>query len=141
MLLSHIGAKYDRGAFFSVKKNMLVGVKALNAGVAVAGFNAFSVQVDESQRLRRVVQEKLLFMGELAGKGVEARLEEVISVGAESLPVVLVPISVGGQVAAIIGASDEKGRLSGGVFELQRVAAMAELTFEMICIRKKLKTI
>jgi hypothetical protein len=44
-------------------------------------------------------------------------------------------------VAAVLCVNDGKGRLAGGIFDLQRIAAMAELAFEMIRIRKKIKSV
>jgi hypothetical protein len=140
VLLSYLDGRYLRGAFFSVKDNYIVGVKASSGGVMIDGFQGRSVPVDQALRLHRVVQEKILFIGDLAAEGPEASLLTLLR-GGDTASVVLVPISVRGRVAALIGASDHKAKLAAGVLELQRVAAMAELTFEMVCIRKKIKTI
>jgi hypothetical protein len=140
VLLCYLDGRYQRGSFFTIKQNHLVGVKAVSGGAAVEGFHGFSVPVEEALRLHRVVQEKILFIGDLAAEGPEARLLAAMR-GGESKSVVLVPISVGGRVAALIGAGDQKAKLAAGVLELQRVGAMVELTFEMVCIRKKIKTL
>lgn len=85
-----------------------------------------------------MVQENGFFLGEL--DGADAALVRAMG-GEAPAPVLVAPISMGGRVAALICASDRRGRLGGGVFELQRVAVMAELGFEMLSSRKRLKSV
>jgi hypothetical protein len=137
-LLAYVGGEFDRGGFLTLKQGVVRGVQATGAGADHDFFPAFTMQAEELPPLNKVVQERKPFLGELKGEGAEGKLLEALGVKGPS-PALLMPLSVKGQVAAVICANDLHGRLAGGVFELQRVTAMAELTFEMICIRKRIK--
>lgn len=137
-LLGYLGGEFDRGAFLSVQQGMVLGVKAVVAGETVDGFAGFSCPLAGGSPLGKLVQDGRLFLGALSSEGPEGRLLQVLG-GAAPAPGVLVPVSLDGQVAAVICVSDQHGRLAGGVFELQRVAAMAGLTFEMIRLRKRIR--
>jgi len=138
-LLAYLGGEFDRCGFFSLKGGTALGVQALGKGTEVEGFPGHAISVQDAKLLNRVVQERHLFLGELEAGGADAQLVESMG-GDTPAPAVVVPLSVGGKVAAVICANDEKGRLAGGVFQLQQVAAMGELAFEMLCIRKRLRS-
>jgi len=138
-LLSYLAGEFDRGAFLRLKQGTALGVQAIGAGTPVEGFPGFAAAIEETRQLKRVVREKRLFLGEMAAEGADADLIRAMG-GTVPAPALLVPLSLGGQVAAVICANDRSGRLGGGVFDLQRVAVMAELSFEMLSLRKKIMT-
>jgi hypothetical protein len=137
-LLAYLGGEFDRGAFLSVRRGSVLGVRAVSAGAAVDGFAGFAAAVDDSELLAGVVGERRFYLGELGCDAAEGRLVEAMGATAPC-PGLLLPLAVDGLVAALVCAIDQKGRLAGGVFELQKVGAMAELTFEMICTRKRIR--
>jgi len=136
-VLWYLGGEFDRAAFLRLKNDMALGVQAVAVGNEVDGFAGYGIPLDQAGQLRSVVQEKRLFLGEVPGEGGTAQLMRVMG-SSPPAPALVVPVAVGGQVAGMICVNDHKGRLSGGVFELQRVVAMAELAFEMLRIRKRI---
>ncbi|HBG07563.1 MAG TPA: general secretion pathway protein GspE [Geobacter sp.] len=137
-VLWYLGGEFDRAALLRLKCGSAVGVQAVAAGDEVDGFVGYAMALDEAQQIKRVVQERELFLGEFAAGGAVGGLMRAMG-GSAPAPALVVPVAVGGQVAAVICVNDLKGRLAGGVFELQRVAAMAELAFEMLRIRKRIR--
>ncbi|MBU5611701.1 GspE/PulE/PilB domain-containing protein [Geomonas azotofigens] len=135
-LLCYVAGEFDRGALVKLKNDNLVGVQAVAAGVPVPGFCGCALSLREAPQLQRVVRERNVFLGEVSA-GAEGAL--LRAMGGE-LPgaALLVPLTLGGQVAGVICAHDSHGRLGGGAFELQRVAVMAELSLEMITLRKRI---
>ena len=138
-ILCYLGGEFDRGAFLRLKHGMVLGVQAVGAGAPMEKFSVFAAAIENTRQIKRVVLEKRLFLGEMAAEGAEG--EMIRAMGGEApAPALLVPISPGGEVAAIICANDHRGRLGGGAFELQRVAVMAELSLEMLSLRKRIMT-
>lgn len=136
-LVGYLAGEFDRGAFLRVKGESVCGVQAVEDGMLVPEFAAYSADLGAADELRRAVQHKEIFLGEVRAERPEGALVEAMG-GNVPAPVLMVPVSLGGQVAAVICASDLRGRLGGGVFDLQRVAVMAELTFEMLSLRKRI---
>jgi hypothetical protein len=137
-LLGHLGGEFDRAAFLGVQPGVVLGVKAVVAGEPVDGFAGFSCLLEGGSPLGRLVEERQLFLGELPADGPEGGLVKALG-GEAPTPGLVVPLSVDGQLAAVVCVVDEHGRLAGGVFELRRVIAMAELTFVMIRLRKRIR--
>ncbi|WP_224983861.1 GspE/PulE/PilB domain-containing protein [Geomonas agri] len=135
-LLCYVAGEFDRGALVRLKNGQLVGVQAVAAGEPVPGFSGCALSLEQASQLRRVVQERGMFLGEVSS-GAEGELLQAMG-GELPAPALLVPLTLGGQVAAVICAHDSHGRLGGGAFELQRVAVMAELSLEMIALRRRL---
>jgi hypothetical protein len=136
-VLAYLRGEFERGAFLGLKRQPPAGVQVIGLateGGAIAG-GAFPL--DDARQLKRVVLERRLFVGELACEGGDARLLQSMG-GDASAAAIMVPLAVAGQVVAVLCVKDSKGRLAAGVFELQRVAAMAELALEMLCIRKRI---
>jgi hypothetical protein len=139
-LLEYLGGEFDRCAFFSLKKGTALGVQAVGSAAEVAGFAGCAIPVAETEQLRRVVQENRFFIGELSSTGADRRLMGAMGGLAAQVPALLMPVTMGGKVAAVICVNDLKGRLAGGVFELQRAVAMAQLAFEMLCLKKRIRS-
>lgn len=139
-LLLYLGGEFDRAAFLRLKCGSALGVQAVNDGNEVHGFSRFAVGLDEVPQLQRVAQERRLYVGEFPAEAAVGELMQAMG-GSAPAPALVVPVAVGGQVAGVICVNDQNGRLSGGVFELQRVAAMAELAFEMLRIRKRIRAV
>lgn len=136
-VLWYLGGEFDRAAFLRLRDGAAVGVQAIDQGREVCAFPGYGVALDQAYPLKGVVREKRLFMGEFGAEGALGELMEVMG-GSAPAPALVVPVAVAGQVAGLICVNDHRGRLSGGVFELQRVVAMAELAFEMLRIRKRI---
>ena len=139
-LLLYLSGEFDRAAFLRLKCGSALGVQAVSDGNEVHGFSRYAVGLDEVPQLQRVVQERHLYVGEFAAEAAVGELMQAMG-GSAPAPALVVPVAVGGQVAGVICVNDQNGRLSGGVFELQRVAAMAELAFEMLRIRKRIRAV
>lgn len=136
-LLSYLAGEFDRGAFLRLKGGVAHGVQAVGDGVPLQEFTGYRAEVAGTRELRRVVEERRVFLGEMGEEDCDVAL--VAAMGARPpAAALMVPVSLGGQVAAVICANDHHGRLGGGVFDLQRVAVMAELTFEMLSLRKRI---
>jgi hypothetical protein len=140
ILLSYLSWEFDRAAFLRLRCGSAHGVQAVSDGDEVPGFSKYAVGIDEVPQLQRVVQEKHIYVGEFPAQAAAGELMQAMG-GNAPAPALVVPVAVGGQVAAVICVNDQNGRLSGGVFELQRVAAMAELAFEMLQIRKRIRAV
>ena len=138
-LVSYLAGEFDRGGFLRLRGGTAHGVYAVGDGAPVQGFAGYAAQVAQTRRLKRVVEEKRLFLGEITGGDADAALLRAMG-GKVPAPALLVPVSLKGEVAGVICANDQRGRLGGGVFELQRVAVMAELSFEMLSLRKRIMT-
>lgn len=138
-LLGYLAGEFDRGGIVRFVGEDAVGVQAVEWGVPVDGFGGYAAPLHESALLRRVLDEKRLYLGLVAGEGGEGGLIAAMG-GKVPGAALLVPVCLGGQVAALICASDQRGRLGGGAFELQRVAVMAELSFEMLALKKRILT-
>lgn len=138
-LLSYLAGEFDRGGFLRLRGGTAHGVHAVGDGMPVQGFAGYTAQVSQTRQLRRVVLEKRLFLGEMAADDADAALLRAMGAKVPA-PALLVPVSLKGEVAGVICANDQRGRLGGGVFELQRVAVMAELSFEMLSLRKRIMT-
>lgn len=138
-LLDYLGGEFDRGGILRLKNGALTGVQAVAGWGTVPGFARYAAPLSEGSRLQRVVREQGFFLGEV-GDGADAELLRAMG-GEVPAPVLLVPVALAGQVAALICASDRRGRLGGGAFDLQRVAVMAELSFEILSSRKRLKSV
>ncbi|GFO62103.1 general secretion pathway protein GspE [Geomonas paludis] len=138
-LLCYVAGEFDRGALVRLKNGQLVGVQAVAAGEPVPGFSGCALSLEEAPKLQRVVRERDMFLGEVSA-GAEGALLQAMG-GELPAPALMVPLTLGGQVAAVICAHDSHGRLGGGAFELQRVAVMAELSLEMIALRRRLVSV
>ena len=139
-LLRYLGWKFDRAGFWQMKGGTVLGVQAVDAGSQVEGFHGYAIALDDAQQLRRVVQEGNPFLGELTEQGADGRLVEAMGGGVPA-PALVLPLGVGGKVAAVLCVSDTSGRLAAGAPELQRVVAMTELSFEMLCLRKRIRSV
>ncbi|HBA87831.1 MAG TPA: general secretion pathway protein GspE [Geobacter sp.] len=138
-VLSYLAGEFDRGGFLRLKSGAAKGVQAVADGMPVREFGSYAASIDDAPRLKRVVEEKRLYLGEMESEGPEGNLIRAMG-GKAPGPALLVPVSLGGEVTAVICAHDRRGRLGGGVFELQRVAVMAELSFEILSLRKRIMT-
>lgn len=138
-LLAYLAEEFDRGAFLGLRREGHSGLQAVGVTSCPGGFAGGAISLQDARQLKRVVQERCIFIGELPSTGGDGQLMKGIG-GREREPALLLPITVAGQVVAILCASDLQGRLAAGVFELQRVAAMAELALEMLCIRKRIRS-
>jgi hypothetical protein len=136
-VLAYLRGEFERGAFLGLKRQPPAGVQVIGLATEGGGIAGGAFPLDEARQLKKVVLERRLFVGELAGEGGDARLLQSMG-GDASAAAVMLPLAVAGQVVAVLCAKDSKGRLAAGVFELQRVAAMAELALEMLCIRKRI---
>lgn len=138
-LISYMGGEFDRGGFLRLKSGKVSGVQAVADGEAVEGFARFEADLERLPQMARMVGEKGLVMCELAQGDADGLLVRSLG-GALPASALLLPVSMGGHVVAAICASDSKGRLGGGAFELQRVGVMAELSLEMLSLRRKIKS-
>ncbi|MBJ6752733.1 GspE/PulE/PilB domain-containing protein [Geomonas anaerohicana] len=138
-LISYISGEFDRGGFLRLKSGMAVGVQAVADGLAVESFPGFQAEIEKMAHLQRMVQEKGLVICEFAVGDAEGTLVRAMG-GKLPAPALLLPVSLGGHVVGAICASDSKGRLGGGAFELQRVGVMAELSLEMLSLRRKIQS-
>lgn len=138
-LLSYLGGEFDQVAFLSLQRGMALGVQAVRNGETVPGFPGYALALDQALQLKRLVREGTLFLGAFEAEGAEDQLMKAMGGGAPA-PALLVPLSVGGRVAAVICVNDLKGRLAAGAFELQRVAVMVELALEMLLLRKRIRS-
>lgn len=137
-LITYLGGEFDRSAFFCVKGDTLQGVRAVSAGQEVGPFVGCALAIESTEELKRVVRERRFFFGELDAGGADGEFLRLLGAAGKA-PALLLPLFWGAHVAAVICVNDEHGRLAGGVFELQRVAAMVQLSFEMLGIRKKIR--
>lgn len=137
-LTRYMGGEFDRGGFLRLKGEVLSGVQAVADGVSVDAFAGFEVEVGRMEHLQRMVREKGLILCEFAVEDEEGSLVRAMG-GKLPASALLLPVSLGGHVVGVICASDSKGRLGGGAFELQRVGVMAELSLEMLSLRRKIK--
>lgn len=138
-VLAYVAGEFDRGAFLRLKSGTAVGIQAVRNGVPVEGFAMYAGDLGRMPHLQRVMQERGLVLVDFAADDGEAELLRAMG-GRAPAPGLLVPVSLGGKVVAVICANDGSGRLGGGAFELQRVAVMAELSFEMLSLRKRIIT-
>lgn len=136
-LMWYLGGEFDCASFLTLKEGKVHGIQAVAAGSEVETFPGFSMSLAEAPQLQWAVREKHPWMGEIS-EGAPGELMKAIG-SYPPAPASVVPVAVGGQVAAVICVNDHKGRLSGGLFELQRVVSMTELAFEMLRIRKRIK--
>lgn len=139
-VLAYLAGEFDRGAFLRLKGGRAHGVQAVDAGSPLKGFPFFAAIIAESRQLKQVVEEKRLFLGELGTDEGDGLLLKAMG-GRVPGAALLLPVVLWGQVLGVICASDQRGRLGGGVFELQRVTVMAELSFEMLSLRKRIMTV
>lgn len=139
-LLAYLAGEFDRGAFLRLKGGAAHGVQAVDRGLSLESFRFFAAAVVETRALKRVVEDKEFFLGEL---GVDQGDGLLLSAMGGKVPdaALLVPVVLGGKVLGVICANDQGGRLGGGVFELRRVAVMAGLSFEMLSLRKRIMTL
>ena len=138
VLLEYLGVEFDRCAFLGLQRDPALGLRVVGIGNKRYGDGGGGIALAATEQLRKVVREKRLFIGELALESGEGRMLQAMGVDLLS-PTLLVPLSVAGQVVAVLCANDLKGRLTAGVFALQRVAAMAELALEMLCLRNRIR--
>lgn len=136
-LLGYLDGEFDRAALLTLKPGVALGVKGVAEGAEIAALAGCAIPLDDARELKEVAEEGRLYLGELTAKGAEGKLLRAMEAPAPA-PALLMPLSVAGQVAALVCVQDLGGRLAGGVFDLRRVAAMAELTFEMICLKRKI---
>jgi hypothetical protein len=136
-LIWYLGGEFDSASFMTVREGKACGIQAITAGSEVETFPGFSIPLADAPPLRWAVQEKHPWMGEISAGGPGELLKAMGST--PPAPASVTPVVVGGQVGALICVNDRKGRLSGGLFELQRIASMTELAFEMLRIRKRIK--
>lgn len=137
-LLAYLGGEFDRGGFLSLCPGNAVGVQAVAGGVEVARFPGSMISLSKAVLLSRVLQERTLYLGELPAGGAEGELLALVGAGRD-VPALLLPLTIGRVGAALLFAVDASGRLGAGVFELQRVATKAELAFEMLAVRKRIR--
>lgn len=137
-LTRYVGGEFDRGGFLRLKEGLLSGVEAVADGLSVHSFAGFETEIGQMEHLQRMVREKGVILCEFAVGDAEGSLVRAMG-GELPAPALLLPVSLGGHVVGVICASDSKGRLGGGAFELQRVGVMAELSLEMLSLRRKIK--
>lgn len=112
-VLGYLSGEFDRGAFLRLKGGVARGIQAVGDGVALEGFPGYAAELGQTRELRRVVEEKRVFLGEVGEEDCDGAL--VAAMGAKApAATLLVPVSLGGQVAAVICANDRHGRLGGG---------------------------
>lgn len=138
-VVSYMGGEFDRGGFLRLVSGKVSGVQAVTDGEAVEGFARFEAELGRLPQVARMVEEKGLVMCELGQGDADGLLVRAMG-GTLPASALLLPISMGGHVVAAVCASDGKGRLGGGAFELQRVGVMAELSLEMLSLRRKIKS-
>ncbi|MBU5638505.1 general secretion pathway protein GspE [Geomonas sp. Red69] len=138
-LVSYISGEFDRGGFLRLKSGKATGVQAVADGLPVESFAGFEVEVGNMAHLQRMTEEKGVVLCEFAVGDAEGALVRAMG-GKLPASALLLPVSLGGHVVGVICASDGKGRLGGGAFELQRVGVMAELSLEMLSLRRKIKS-
>ncbi|WP_136515147.1 GspE/PulE/PilB domain-containing protein [Geomonas edaphica] len=138
-VVTYMGGEFDRGGFLRLKSGKVCGVQAVADGDVVEGFAGFETELERLPHMVRMVEEKGLVMCELAQGDVDGLVVRAMG-GTLPASALLLPVSMGGHVVAVIYASDAKGRLGGGAFELQRVGVMAELSLEMLSLRRKIKS-
>lgn len=136
-LLGYLEGEFQRGAFLGLKRDLAHGARVIGVGTR-GGFAGSVILLDDAEQLKSVVQERRLFIGELTAQGGDGRLINAMGVEAPA-PALLLPLAVAGQVVAALCVHDRTEKLAAGVFELQRVAALAELALEMLCLRKRIK--
>lgn len=136
-LMWYLGGEFDCASFLTLKEGKVHGIQAVAAGSEVDTFPGFTIPLAEAPQLQWAVREKHPWMGEIS-EGAPGELMKAIG-SHPPAPASVVPVAVGGQVAAVICVNDHKGRLSGGLFELQRVVSLTELAFEMLRIKKRIK--
>jgi len=136
-LLDYLDGEFDRGALLTLKPGLALGVKGVAEGAEIEALAGCAIPLDDARELKEVAAEGRLYLGELTVEGAEGKLLQAMEAPAPA-PALLMPLSVSGQVAALVCVQDLGGRLAGGVFDLRRVAAMAELTFEMICLKRRI---
>ncbi|WP_085814623.1 general secretion pathway protein GspE [Geoanaerobacter pelophilus] len=139
-LLAYLAGEFDRGGFLRLKGGAVHGVQAADRGAHLKGFPFFAAAVAETRELKRVVEEKRLFLGELGTNQGDGMLLRAMG-GEVPGAALLVPVVLGRQVLGVVCVNDQGGRLGGGAFELQRVAVMAGLSFEMLSLRKRIMTV
>ena len=139
LLLAYLGKEFDCGVLLGVTRDGVVGLGATRSGGEVEGFHGHSVPLEEAGLVRRTVEERRICLGKLAGEGTDGWLRRAL--GGARTTALLVPVSRGKRVAAIIGVGGVKGRLVAGAFELQRVAVMAELALEMVSLRRRIGSV
>ena len=137
-LLSYLEGKFDRGAFLGLKPGAEQRREVIGAGTKGCVFNG-PFALEGAPQLQRVVRDGRPFIGKLRADEGEVRLGEALGRSA-SCPAALVPLTVAGQVVAVLCAIDLQERLLEEASELRRVAAAASLAFEMLCIGKKIRS-
>jgi len=136
-LMSYLKEEFDRAGFLSLRRGSALGVQAVADRRAIPGFSGHLVGLEEATLLKKVLEEKAPYLGKFPEKSAEERLLKSIG-GKPGAPALLLPLAIGGQAVALLIVEDDNGRLGPGVFDLRRVAAKAELAFEMLGIRKKI---
>ncbi|QWV93219.1 general secretion pathway protein GspE [Geomonas oryzisoli] len=138
-VITYISGEFDRGGFLRLKSGKAVGVQAVADGLPVESFVGFEAEIGNMAHLQRMAEEKGLVLCEFAVGDPEGTLVRAMG-GKLPASALLLPVSLGGHVVGLICASDSKGRLGGGAFELQRVGVMAELSLEMLSLRRKIQS-
>ncbi len=138
-LLAYLHGEFDGGAFLGVQHGNECGTQVLGIAAPSRRFAGGAIALADTEQLQRVVRESRPCIGELPMFGGDGRLlrEMGVSAGAAAL---LVPMTVSGQVVAVLCASGQPGVLAAAADELQQVAAKAELALEMLCLRKRIRT-
>jgi len=136
-LMGYLKEEFDRAGFLSLRRGSALGVQAVADRREISGFAGCLVGLEHAPLLKQVLEERTAYLGRFPEKGAEARILKSLGgkAGAQAL---LLPLAIGGQSVALLVVEDDSGRLGTGLGDLRRVAAKAELAFEMLGIRKKI---
>ena len=137
-LLAYLEGKFERGLFLALSCDGAREWRVKGVGTGSSDFAGDSFALAAAPQLLQVVQERRPFMGELGEEAAGALIEAMAAGTARQT--LLVPLAVAGRVVAVLCAFDLQPRLVASLSELQRVAASAGLAFEMLCIKRRIRS-
>lgn len=136
-LIDYCQQEIPVAAIFIVRGNNAVGWRATVRGNPVADFHQTSIPLSEPSVLSLALEGKSPYLGPAAASPANDELRSTLA--ADDLPAVLtLPIVLMNRVVAILYLGNGIEMLTHRLIELQRVAAKAALSFEMLILRNKI---
>lgn len=134
LLLKYAGTYFYKAALFIVKKDAVIGWKAVVKQRPVPGFGEITIPLNIDSILCHVVEKKTTFKGELAKETGDVRIWECLGEGAKDAEAI--PLLLLNRVVAILYLSGAAGKTD--MAELQKMTAKSTMALEILILKNKI---
>lgn len=135
-LIAHLGREFPVAALFLVRNKGADGWKGTTEGDPLTDFDQLQVPFGEPSLLRSVVEGKVSYFGPVPPSPANERMLRHLGASPDE-PALLVPLLLTERIFAILFIGGKGARLPERLFEVQKLAAKAAMSFEILFLKSK----